>query len=319
VPWSDPGSGFTAAFEALAIAILRATSTQSRAAALLRLSATQVHDVMHRAVTRGLLRRSQEEIMEHVGIDEKSIHSGHSYMSVLSDTGGKRVVEVTENRTLLSACELLRSGISPSQKPHVRTVSMDMWKAFQSAQEEELPNADRVHDRFHIVKYLSDAVDLTRRSEHARLTKTGDKTLSKTKYVWLKNPDNMSSKQKELLDSLANAELETAKVWAFKDVFNEFFACQSVAQGKEFFEKWFKGAIDLNNRHLTKVANMLSEHLDGLLNYLKHRTTNATAEGINSRIQHIKASARGYRKFENFRIAILFHLGKLDMNPHRSL
>ena len=64
---------------------------------------------------------------------------------------------------------------------------------------------------------------------------------------------------------------------------------------------------------------MLEGHLAGLLNYLKHRTTNASAESMNGRIQQIKASAHGFRRFTSFRVAILFHLGKLALYPHKSL
>jgi len=319
VPWAEPGSRFTDAFESLGISVLRATIVQSQASRLLRLSETQVHDLMHRAVERGLLRRDENVVMEHLGIDEKSIHRGHSYMTVLTDTDNKRVVEMVESRKLKAAKSLLDQALSDVQKTQVRSVSMDMWPAFQTAVETVLPNADHVHDRFHIAGYLADAVDKTRRSEQSRLSKDGDETLKKTKYVWLKNPENMTPKQKELLENLTTADLETPKVWAFKDTFKEFFACANIDQGKAFFDNWFQGAIALGNTHLTKVANMFQEHLQGLLNYIKHKTNNATAEGLNGRIQHIKASAKGYRKFESFRIAVLFHLGKLDLYPHKSL
>ncbi|MDQ7051988.1 MAG: transposase [candidate division KSB1 bacterium] len=55
--------------------------------------------------------------------------------------------------------------------------------------------------------------------------------------------------------------------------------------------------------------------MQGILNYLKHRITNALLESINSIIQQIKNIARGYKSFENFRIAVLFHLGKLNLYP----
>ncbi|HEY3328407.1 MAG TPA: ISL3 family transposase [Capsulimonadaceae bacterium] len=319
VPWSDPGSGFTSAFEALGITVLRATIVQSRAAQLLRLSDTQVHDLMHRAVQRGLLRRDGNLIMTNLAIDEKSIQRGHSYATILSDTEHQRVVEIVEDRTLAAAENLLCIALSQAQKACVRSVSMDMWPAFQKALRSVLPDADHVHDRYHVVAYLANAVDQTRRSEHSRLSKAGDRTLNKTKYIWLKNPENMTPKQKELFENLSTADLETPKVWAFKDTFKEFFGCKDIEQAKAFFDNWFQSAIELNNRFLTKVATMLREHLDGLLNYIKHRTSNANAERLNGSIQHIKASARGYRKFASFRIAVLFHLGKLDLYPHKSL
>jgi transposase len=315
IPWSVPNSRFTIAFEALALTILRATTVQGKAAQLLRLTATQMHDLMHRAVARGLARRAADTVMHHLGLDEKSIHRGHSYITVLTDISNRRVVEVAEERTLAATKDLLKAGVSEKQRPFVRSVAMDMWQAFQTARESELPDADHVHDRFHVAKYLADAVDKTRRSEHKRLSRDGDKSLSGSKYIWLRNPENLNAKQQALFKTLMSAELTTAKVWAFKEAFKGFFAREGVEEGRAFFDNWFHEAVALGNTHLTKVAEMLKNHLQGLLNYLKHRTTNAVAEGLNSQIQYIKASARGYRRFESFRVAILFFLGKLDMNP----
>jgi transposase len=60
---------------------------------------------------------------------------------------------------------------------------------------------------------------------------------------------------------------------------------------------------------------MLKKHLQGLLNYFKHKITNALTEGLNSKIQLIRAQARGFRNFKNYRVAILFECGKLDLYP----
>ena len=62
-----------------------------------------------------------------------------------------------------------------------------------------------------------------------------------------------------------------------------------------------------------KVVKMLRRHEEGLLNFSQHRISNACAEGFNSAIQLIKANARGFRNFINYRARILFHCGKLDL------
>jgi transposase len=66
---------------------------------------------------------------------------------------------------------------------------------------------------------------------------------------------------------------------------------------------------------IKSVTKMLRRHRDGLLNYTKHRITNAAAEGFNSIIQTIKANARGFRSFDNFPTRILFFCGKFDLMP----
>lgn len=65
-------------------------------------------------------------------------------------------------------------------------------------------------------------------------------------------------------------------------------------------------------------APLLMKHLPGLLAYIAHRVTNATAESLNALIQQIKANTKRFRKWESFRIAILFFLGKLDLQPHKT-
>ena len=64
-----------------------------------------------------------------------------------------------------------------------------------------------------------------------------------------------------------------------------------------------------------KVARTLKAHLVHLLTYFQHPITNALTEGFNSKIQAIKADARGFRRFENYRARILFFCGKLDLRP----
>ncbi|MBC7533295.1 MAG: transposase [Oligoflexus sp.] len=84
---------------------------------------------------------------------------------------------------------------------------------------------------------------------------------------------------------------------------------------RKFFDEWYWWATHSRLDPMIKVAKMLKRHLDNILTYLTHRITNATAEGFNSKIQSIKSAARGFRNFSNYRIAILFHCGRLQLHP----
>ena len=313
--WAEPNSRFTALFERFAIDVLQATQVQARAAQLLRLSADQVQYLMHKAVVRGLTKRSTTAPIVHAGLDEKSFQEGHHYATVLSDLSAGRVIDVVQHRTQEATTTLLQTALSDEQKATVASVSMDMWAAFANAKTEVLPDAEIVHDRFHVAGYLNDAVDATRKDEHRALVGQEDKTLSKTKYLWLRSETTLTEAQRQSLEALCGLELETAKVWAFKENFRQFFMCQTQYGAAVFFRQWYEAALALDNPHLTKVALMLERHLDGLLAYVRHRVTNAVAENLNGQIQRIKTNARGFRQFANFRVAILFFLGKLDLYP----
>ena len=64
-----------------------------------------------------------------------------------------------------------------------------------------------------------------------------------------------------------------------------------------------------------RVAKMINKHFENIITYLKHRITNAATEGFNGVIQNIKANARGFRNFENYRVAIFSNAANLSSNP----
>ena len=93
VPWAEPGSRFTLHFEAFAVAVIAACRSLSQAAELLGLHWDSVQRIINAAVARGLARRTTEGIRR-VGLDEKSFLRGQSYVSLMTDLDGRRVLEV---------------------------------------------------------------------------------------------------------------------------------------------------------------------------------------------------------------------------------
>lgn len=316
VPWAEPGGRFTLLFESFAIDVLLTAQVQSRAAQLLRLSPEQVGSLLGRAVARGLRRRSQTRAVPHVLLDEKSLHRGHDYVSILSDGTQGAVLEVVAERTTQASKSLFEQGLSPAQRASVEVVTLDMWEPFAQASREQVPQAAQVYDRFHLSKHLNAAVDQTRRAENKRLRAQGDKSLNRTRYLWLRDPSTLDESQQAQLAELADRDLQTVAVWGLKEEFRTFFACQTVAEATEFFQDWQQRVKELGNAALQKVATMFERHWSGLVAYIEHRVTNAMAESLNTQIQLLKAKARGFREASGFRRAILFHMGQLDLYPH---
>ena len=313
VPWAGKHSRFTLMFEAFAIRVLKAASNVKKAAELLGLSWDTTHTLMERAVNRGLADR-QEEPVEYVGIDEKSFGRAQDYVSLMVDIDRSRVLEVAKDRTTES-CDQLWSSLSEAQKSGVLAVVTDFWRAFSNSSREQAPQAEIVHDRFHVSQYLVEAVDLVRRKENQSLRKEGDDSLVGTRQLWLFNVDNLERDEQRRLNELQRAAVKTARAWGIKEMFREFWEYRSGAWAEKFFDRWYAWAIRSRLKPITKVAVMLKKHLSGLLAYFRHRITNARNEGFNSRVQSIKSAARGFRSFENYRTRILFYCGKLNLLP----
>ena len=207
------------------------------------------------------------------------------------------------------------SALSAGQRDSVEAVAMDMWPAYMRAAEAHAPDDAIVHDRFHVAKYLGGAVDVVRKAEHRRLTAAGDDTLKGTKYGWQRRWDDRR-KITGGFREVYRMVLQTAKAWGYKETFDKFWAYTSESWAEKFFAAWYRSAIHTNMAPLKKVARILKKHLPGLLAYVRHKITNATAEGLNSKIQTIRANARGLPKFETLRIRVLFHCGALDLSSH---
>ena len=311
-PWAQAHSRFTLQFEGRAVEAIEACRSLTQAAKLMDLDWESVMSIMARAVKRGLERRSTEHVT-HIGLDEKSFRRGQDYVSVMTDLTNRRVLEVAEGRTTEDAVALLET-LPKEQRKAIVAAAMDMGANFAAATRKACPQAAIVHDRFHVSKHLNDAVDKVRRDEHRRLLETGDTSLTGTKFLWLQGELPVGERALTF-DELCERNLKTARAWTQKETFIEFWNQGSAERGEAFFKQWFNGVARSKLEPVKKVARMLKTHLLELLNYFAHPITNALTEGFNSKIQAIKADARGFRSFANYRIRILFHCGKLNLQP----
>ncbi len=311
VPWAQRYSRVTQLMEAFVLRLLQACPNTSKVCALCGLSWATVNSIMLKGVERGMAQRVSEPI-EHLGLDEKSTERGHTYASILTDIGRSRVLDIMPGRKLESAAALL-STLSTEQRAGVKAIAMDMWPAFMGAARRCLPNAAIVHDRFPVSKYLNEAVDKVRRQEHRALQKAGSSPLTGSKYRWMKTYADGRSSEAVSFRWLSHLNLKTSRAWRIKENFAQFWLYRQTSAAKRYFKSWATHAMRSKLPAIKAVVQMLRRHEGGLLNYSVHRITNACAEGFNSAIQLIKANARGFRNFDNYRARILFHCGRLEM------
>jgi transposase len=271
------------------------------------------NEIMKRAVERGLNRR-QLDHLKYLGLDEKRSKRGHSYISLLTDPEQSRVLDVVEERTA-EATDQLWEGFSPKQKQTVEAVAVDMWEPFIQTIQKQVRGAEIVYDKFHISKYLAEAVDTVRRQEHKELMSEGDETLKGTWQLWLHNPKNFSPGQADEFSALKDLQLKVARAGAAKKLFSKFWLYQEESWARRFFKDWFGWVSRSHRKPMITVAQRLKGHLENLLTCLEHQITNAVTQGLNSKIQSLKSAARRFRHFTNFRTRIPFFRGKLDLYP----
>jgi transposase len=166
-----------------------------------------------------------------------------------------------------------------------------------------------VHDKFHVVRYLTDAIDQTRRQE----VKT-EPILKKSRYTVLKRMDKMTEKQKEKFNKINDANILTAKAWRMRENFLELYDSNTKEEAIAFFNRWYENVIHSNIPPMKKVAKTLKRHIEGITNQIGTQISNARAEQNNNKIARLQRAAYGYRNVQNLRTAILFFNGQLDLH-----
>jgi len=314
VPWAEGNSSFTALFESMVISWLKEASI-SAVAERMDLTWDQVDGIMQRAVRRGLARR---EIFSptRVGVDETSFAKRHEYVTIVTDLVGGNVLYVADDRKK-SSLQGFFDELEPIDLLRLEVVSMDMWAPYIAVVEENLLDAAEkiCFDKFHVAKYLGDAVDKVRRREQREQLLDGDRTLVRSRHLWLRNPEGMKREESNRLGKIRAIARRTGRAWELKEHAMLLWGYTTRGWARRAWKAWISWARRSRLEPMKKVAKTIAIHLEGILNAIVHRATNAASESINSRVQRVKRMACGFRNRERFRNAIYFHLGGLDLDP----
>lgn len=304
--WGRARSGFTLLFEAFVLAMAKEMPI-SDIAQLVGENDTRIWRIIKQHTEKAYRNKDLSGVTR-IGIDETSAKKGHNYVSVAMDMDKGEVIFATAGKSGAVLKELTEELPKHNgNAANISAVSMDMSSAFISGAQTYLPGATVTFDKFHVIKHINEAVDAVRRSE----VKT-NLLLKSTRYIWLKNPDNLTEEQKNSLKTLSKENLKTAKAYqlrlSFQDIYNKI---NDIKSAEEAIKKWISWAIRSRLKPIIHVAGTIIKHIDGIVRYFETRLTAGKSEGMNMRIQLIKRRARGFRNIRNFINLIYLEGGNL--------
>jgi transposase len=293
LPWALPDSRFTIAFERQAIDTLLEADV-SGAARLLRISWHEAWNLMERAVQRGQ-RAKKKRVISHLGVDEKAVAKRHQYVTLVCDLDRATVEYIGDDRKKISLDAYYQS-LSAKQLAGIDAVAMDMWEPYIASTIKHVPEGkDKiVFDRYHIMQHMLKAVDQVRKREHRCLLSEDDDTLKGTKYLWLFSEENLPEKWEERFAELRRLRLQTGRAWAIKEALRDLWTYQRKGWARRYWQSWYYWATHSRLPAVVKAARMIAAHLDNVLTYFDHRITNATCEGLNSKIQTVKKTPAAF-------------------------
>lgn len=313
IPWSTGKSPITREL-AVTIAAWSRTLAWEVVGRLFSVSWATVVGAVSWAVEWGLARRDLSGVRI-LGIDEISRRRGHIYHTNvydLTDPTRRRLIWSGEGREK-ATLQRFFAEIGTDLGKRIQAVCCDMWANYVEVVRSCAANAAIVFDKFHLVRHLLNAVNDVRKAEAKELKGSDPEILKGTRYIWLKNPENLTDRQRVRLSELEKMNLKVNRAYLLKELFRDLWGYQKKGWAKRYLDQWFWWATHSRLAPMREFAWMLRRNEDGILAYFDHRIDNGAVEAMNNNAKAISHRARGFRSAKAFTLAMLHCLGRLEL------
>jgi transposase len=265
-------------------------------------------------VAWGLQHRSLEGISA-IGVDEIQWKKNHKYLTLVYqiNAGCVRLLWIGKERTAETFGGFF-DMLGAQRTALIQYVCSDMWKPYLQVIEQRIAQAVHILDRFHIVARLNKALDEVRANEHRRMKAAGRQpVLTKTRWLLLKRPENLTEKQEPKLRELLKYNLQSVRAYLLKEEFQLLWKYVSPAWAGKFIDRWTSRVMHSRIEPLKREARTIRRHKALILNWFKVKGTlsSGIVEGLNNKAKLTMRKSFGFREFKSIEIALYHSLGCL--------
>lgn len=304
IGFADPKKRYTRSFERYALDLSR-HMTIADVAEHLQVSWDTIKDIQAKNLQRRFGKPKLHKLRE-IAIDEIAVGKGHHYVTVVLNLRSGAVVFVGDGKgteALENFWKRLRRA-----RAQVVAVATDMSKAYIRAVRDNLPKAVHVFDHFHVVKLFNEKLTTLRRQLYQQASTDAERKILKgTRWLLLKNPENLDEERNELerLEAALQLNKSLSIAYYLKEDLRQIWSQPDKRTARRVLRDWLARARASKIRILVQFAATLEEHQEGVLNYYEYRISTGPLEGTNNKIQLMKRQAYGFRDQAFFKLKIL--------------
>jgi len=236
-------------------------------------------------------------------IDEIALHKGHSYMTVVADYFSGRVVWMGYGRKKETLDEFFM-GMTVEQRQAIDAVAIDMWEPYINRVQHYCPQAHIVFDFFHLVQSFSRVIDNIRRTEYLNARKEDRKILKGSRYLLLKNEENLTCPQRSRLKEILELNTTLSIVYVLKDQLKLLFHYDKREHVKQALDDWCRMAEQIDHPGVRGFVKRLKFFEYGIISHADYPIGTSMLEGINNKIKVIKRKAYGFHDCYYFALKV---------------
>lgn len=270
------------------------SAAASRVAQRFGLSASTVRAIDLRYLARWAESRKKPALRK-LGVDEIFLGKKQKFITVTSNLKTGEPLWFGAGRKKETLDEYFEKHLSPFQRGAVEAACVDMWDPFRQSIEQWLPKCRVIYDKFHIMKHAGAAVDEVRRAEFFRKGGPARELVKGKRWLLLSRWVHLNTQKKRQLNALFALNRRVMKAYLLKESLDRLWTYTYEGSMLRYLKSWIDQLRWQRLKPMERLADMLLNHLEGILNYCRTKVPLGVVEAVNGNIKALLRRARGYR------------------------
>jgi transposase len=258
------------------------------------LSASTVRAIDLRYLTRWAAGRRKPALRQ-MGIDEIHLGKKQKFLTVVSNLATGEPLWFGRERKKETLDEFFQEQLSSFRRSAIRAACVDMWEPFRQSLEQWVPRCRIVYDKFHIMQHAGAAVDEVRRAEFFRKGGAAREVVKGKRWLLLSRWVHLNTDKRRQLNQLFALNRRVMKSYLLKESRDRLWSYTYEGAMLRYLQSWIDQLRWQRLKPMAKMAHMLVDHLEGILNYCRIKVPFGVVEAVNGNIKALLRRGRGYR------------------------
>lgn len=257
------------------------------------LSASTVRAIDKRYLERWDASRRKPALRQ-MGVDEIYLGKKQKFLTVVCNLETSEPLWLNSERKKESLDEFFQT-LNPRQRRGIEAACVDMWEPFRRSIEQWASQCKIIYDKFHIMQHANAAVDEIRRAEFFRKGGRMRGVVKGKRWLLLTRWMNLDTGKKQQLNRLFALNRRVMKAYLLKESLDRLWSYTYEQAMVRYLQSWIDQLRWQRLKPFRKLAQMLLDHLEGIVNYCRIKVPMGVVEAVNGNIKSLLRRGRGYK------------------------
>jgi len=233
--------------------------------------------------------------LKQLGVDEIYLGKQTKFLTVVSNLESGEPLWFGRERKTETLDQFFAGELNARQRKQLEAACLDMWAPYRISIQRAAPQCSLIYDKFHVMQHANRAIDEVRRAEFFRQGKRKREVVKGKRWLLLTRWVNLSGAKRQQLNALFTQNRRLLKAYLLKESLERLWTYTYEGAMLRYLKSWVLQLRWQRLKPFEKLAQMLLDHLDGILNYCRVKLRFGVVEAINGNLKALLRRGRGYK------------------------